>query len=430
MSSIKQFGKEIAKAQDRLNRNDELVADVRTKYLERITGEPKKKFSSRIAVSMALAAVLTLIVTGYTLYSNSEDLKVTLGNEQALLPMGQWVLAPSTSSLPLHFSDGSTVILDPGTRARVQELHPFGARLLIENGSAKVSVEKKKETNWTVDVGPFEVVVIGTEFDVEWDSKDLVFSLRLLEGNVLVSGAMIDSAKEVRAGETLSAWVEENRYEVRPSQNKLASVPMLLQDDIEASSDLTPESHKENTVEQDSDTSLHARLSNKTSNTNSNSWHSLARRGIYDEAMALAKKQGIENVIAKCSASRLLLLADTARLSDELLVAQEIYETVRMRFGGTSSAGKAAFALGRMAFDQQRSYNEAATWLKIFLIECGDTPLAREALGRLMEACELGGDIECAKTAAKKYLIAYPDGPHAILAQQFFQADGTSSFAQ
>jgi outer membrane protein assembly factor BamD (BamD/ComL family) len=72
-----------------------------------------------------------------------------------------------------------------------------------------------------------------------------------------------------------------------------------------------------------------------------------------------------------------------------------------------------AFLLGRSASGVQ-----AAEWFSTYLKEQPGGALAREALGRLIEAYQAAGDRVSARAAAERYLKSYPDGPHATLARQ------------
>jgi hypothetical protein len=84
-------------------------------------------------------------------------------------------------------------------------------------------------------------------------------------------------------------------------------------------------------------------------------------------------------------------------------------------YGGmrTYGASNAAFAMGRVYFDQRDAYDEAAHWFATYSSERRDGPLAREALGREMEALSRAGDHAGAGRAAEQYLRQYPKGPHA-----------------
>jgi hypothetical protein len=48
--------------------------------------------------------------------------------------------------------------------------------------------------------------------------------------------------------------------------------------------------------------------------------------------------------------------------------------------------------------------------------------MAREATGRLMEAMDRAGDHEGARRIARRYLGAYPNGPHAEQAKRVLDA--------
>ena len=56
--------------------------------------------------------------------------------------------------------------------------------------------------------------------------------------------------------------------------------------------------------------------------------------------------------------------------------------------------------------------------IRRYLDETPRGPLAREALGRLMEAQSLAEDSVAAVSSAARYLETYPGGPHALLAKR------------
>ena len=73
----------------------------------------------------------------------------------------------------------------------------------------------------------------------------------------------------------------------------------------------------------------------------------------------------------------------------------------------------AAFLLGRATKGR-----EAAQWFGKYLEEAPGGALAREALGRLIEAELESGNRANASSAASRYLKSYPDGPHVPLARE------------
>jgi outer membrane protein assembly factor BamD (BamD/ComL family) len=91
---------------------------------------------------------------------------------------------------------------------------------------------------------------------------------------------------------------------------------------------------------------------------------------------------------------------------------------LRARFPRSNESALAAFTLGRLEFDDYRSYQRAATWFRTYLNERPSGPMTREALGRLMEASYRAKDLGGARDAASRYLRDYPSGPHAELASR------------
>ncbi|WP_199693412.1 FecR domain-containing protein, partial [Sorangium cellulosum] len=117
--------------------------------------------------------------------------------------VGRWVAADN-AKVGLDFSDGSRVDLAPGTRARVTEVGPLGAGVLLERGSLHVRVVHRDDARWVVAGGPFEVHVIGTEFDVTWDTEAEELAVSMSAGRVRVLGPCVEPpGRAVAAPESL-----------------------------------------------------------------------------------------------------------------------------------------------------------------------------------------------------------------------------------
>jgi hypothetical protein len=142
------------------------------------------------------------------------------------------------------------------------------------------------------------------------------------------------------------------------------------------------------------------------------SWKTLAADGRFRDAYAAARLEGFDTLCRTLSASDLLLLGDTARHAGQLTDSRQAYTLVRSRFAGASQAGTAAFSLGRLAFDGSRNYAEAARWFRVYRAEQPGGPLAKAALGRLLEIATHDGD-HAARGIARQYLDEYPGGPRA-----------------
>ena len=104
-------------------------------------------------------------------------------------------------------------------------------------------------------------------------------------------------------------------------------------------------------------------------------------------------------------------------MSGSPAAAKQALIRLRSAFPGDSRRAAAAFALGKIAFDQTRAYGEAAEWFATSIREQPGGSLVREAAGRLIEARRHAGDDAGARRAAEGYLARYPDGPHADLAR-------------
>jgi TolA-binding protein len=148
------------------------------------------------------------------------------------------------------------------------------------------------------------------------------------------------------------------------------------------------------------------------------SWQALARAGKYKLALTAANNVGFDNEVAKVSAEDLSLLADTARFGGNVDESIRAYLNLRRRFPHTGLAANAAFAIGRMEFDQHGAFAEAERWFANYLAEQPRGPLAREALGRRMEALDRSGNLDVARAVAASYQKHYPRGPHIHLAER------------
>jgi RNA polymerase sigma-70 factor (ECF subfamily) len=114
---------------------------------------------------------------------------------------GRYVSATETHPAELRFSDDSILVAAPGSRLRVEDINPYGARVLIERGQISVHVTRESSTAWTFGAGPFEVRVTGTRFDLAWDPSRETCDLTLREGSVEVRGMAGSGPLRMRAGQ-------------------------------------------------------------------------------------------------------------------------------------------------------------------------------------------------------------------------------------
>jgi TolA-binding protein len=319
------------------------------------------------------------------------------------------------------------VTLKPSARARVTKIDHAGATLVLETGRAEFAVVKRKDAAWQVSLGPFRVQVTGTRFDLDWEPRGEELLLTMHEGGVIVSGCMFGTGRVFVPGDTVHASCREQRADisakavspavsgergaVEPTVGDLpGAAPPDPGNDAIPGADGAP----------NPSAAVGRSLSSPTSDTaaRASSWRELVRAGRHGEALNAVEAAGFSSECASASAADLVALGDAARYVGRLERADEAYRAVRRRFPGQERAAVAAFALGRIAFDQRADFADATRWFRTYLAEQPEGRLARDALGRLMEAQSRVGDVAGAQAEARKYIECYPSGPHAEMARR------------
>jgi len=407
---LKALGQRLARLQDeRLERAFDFVS-ARSRLLDSAQpAQPAERAKGRWAWAVVLAAGLAAAALLARGGNEPLDFRVGQGRGET----GEWVAAPSGEAVPIVFSDGTAITLRQNARARIANVAASGATLVVERGEISASVVHRPDARWQVSVGPFDVRVTGTEFDVGWQPDAELFSLVLRAGSVLVSGPGIRGERAVRAGEELrvsraieaESPVEGNSGAAemgptRANSEAIASAaerPLLRRPEPEPRKQLARDAPLEEL-------------------------RKLARVGQYRQALSAAERVGFERLCLTAVVSDVMLLGDAARLVGDVERAGQAYRAVRQRFSGREAA-QAAFFLGRLAFDQAADYAAAARYFALSIDEEPDGPLAREATGRSIEAKLLMGDAAGARDAARRYIGRYPDGPHAKTARRLLPAD-------
>jgi transmembrane sensor len=369
----------------------------RARFLERFAVVGKARSARRYLV-VAAAAMMACVVAlvGWRTLSTVSFTTAT-GQGQA----GAWLATSSANELPLTFSEGTQLVMAPGSRGRVEELRRAGASFLLERGEVRARVVHRSNASWRFLAGPFEVHVTGTALGVDWDPARERFAVRVDEGSVVVRGPNVGAPQVVRAGEQCVVDLPSRTTRISPSDQGAAADPDVA---VDASSNVfagvpTPV--------------LPSATQRPVPPGAALSWIKLEEKGDYDAAYAAALSAGLASVLRASSADELLRLAQVARLSGHRDTEREALVTCRRRFAGSERAAVAAYELGRSS-----SPSEASSWFDTYLGEQPSGALAREASGRLVEARASAGDDRGARDAAARYLARYPEGPHAPLARR------------
>jgi FecR protein len=415
--SSEKFWREVREAQDATLERSDTVSRLR----ERMPSRPPPDLDPRrrlpqgwvggLAAAIALAA--TVVLSLWALRGKARAISFEIGDDKREGQIGASLAAPADNNLPIVFSDGSTVDLESGARARVTSLEPHGAHLTLERGRALASVIHRDATRWEVAAGPFLVTVVGTQFAVSWDPNAEVFRLDLHEGEVRVSGSILPASQLVKAGETLRVSCHDGRSELLDSHEANRGEPPSTAPSeppaiawIDGGTNAVPGA-------------LDAREASRSQSTEASArrggWLELARAGRYREALDAAERRGFELECRRAAGRDLLLLGDAARLAGNSVRGRQAYLAARDKIAG---GGRATYGLGLLAFDQQRDFAEAARWFSAYLDHNSDGELRSEAEGRLFEALERAGETGRARRAAEQYLVEYPTGAYAASARQ------------
>jgi len=429
---LTRLGRAVADAQDAELARSEDLGRVREALLAAPAAPPPSAARhALVPIAVALAAAIAAVILWPT---RGEREGFRVGDAPGRI--GAWIAAPARRPLLVEFRDGTEVRLAAGARARVASVSRHGARVILERGRAQVSVVHHDGARWLVHVGPYEVTVTGTKFDVAWDATEEVFDLEMIEGEVRVNGPLLGEGRSVVAGETVAAEVRAGRLVVRGEGEAAEPQPEpQAQSEPEPGPQAEPEpqaqpepqpqprAQPEPQAQPEPEPEPQARPEPQPQSAAGASpvsarWQALAREGRFAEALQAAEAAGFDRTTATASAADLALLADAARLAGDLARATAVLGALRRRFAGSPQAAQAAFTLGRIAFDRRGAYGEAARWFGAYLAEAPSGPLAREAAGRRMEALSRSSDAAGARAAAEQYLGRYPSGPHAELARR------------
>jgi hypothetical protein len=417
LTALEDLGRTVAAEQDRYLGRRSVTPAARPVFLaraERSSG--KRERHSGATWAAGVGALVAAAAVGIALWQRSEPPLTFHVGESPGGRVGDWISVPSGRSTVVGFSDGTEMVLESASRARVVQVDSQGAHVVLESGHAEVHVVPKADARWQVSVGPFVVRVVGTRFDVGWNPEEDALELTLREGQVELSGCVFGEGRSVPVGETVRAWCKAGRFEVEqnvggppPASTATARLAAPSPASLPAPSAVVPPASA-------------AGSPVRPLAVASKDWRSFALAGKYSDAFASAESEGFEALCLRGAAEDVSLLGDVARYAGRSDRARAAFRSVRTRFPASEQAALAAFSLARLDFDQSGAFAGAARWFKTYIAERPGGALAREARGRLMESLHRAGDAAGARLAAKEYLSRHASGPHADLARQLADA--------
>jgi hypothetical protein len=341
--------------------------------------------------------------------------------------VGTYVRAGDDRPVDVDFSDGTSIHAEAGTRLRIDDRRVRGARILLERGRAFAQVAPRAGSSWCFVAGPFEVLVKGTRFTLDWEPAAERFGLRLEEGSVEVVGPLGPGRIPVHAGQQLQANLAKRSLTVfETSQDSPVAAKDAKADAPAAlAGSAAVEPHTVGMVRppalNEEPPPASAVVPVETAPAPPQlSWSKLLAKGQFEAIVRLAERPERPNCAETCSATDLRVLAEAARYVGRTDLAENTLLALRRRFPDHPESSKAAFLLARL-YEARADRGRAETWYRTYLAERPQSALAADALAGQMRVVKRARGPKAAEPLAREYLRKYPDGVHAAAAQQILQ---------
>jgi hypothetical protein len=293
------------------------------------------------------------------------------------------IIEAARGEATISLSDGSSILAENQTKFSVDVVGRNAALTRLVSGRLHVRVEHNDDTSYRFLAGPYEVRVVGTEFDLAWDPQGHGLSLAMAKGEVRLAepGGKL---RTLRAGQIVRL----------PSST--AAPP---QERAPAESPVVP------TAEAALPASRHEPAS-------SMSWDALVARGQFAEVVREAETLGIDGVAASRGSSDLKALGQAARYVGKRALSLRAFTALRERNRGTDPARHAAFFIARLQ-EEQGNQVEALRWLDTYVSEAPRGVYAAEAYGRRLSLTERLRGRGASVSLAREYLERFPEGAYA-----------------
>ena len=195
---------------------------------------PRAKSIRWIPFVKTAASVLLVVALGwgaYLHYDRKSPVPAETSSLAAAVADPRLITIQNTGSLlrHVHLSDGSSVILQPGSRIRFPEIFPAGKREVHLSGEAFFEVVKNKKAPFYVLANETITKVVGTSFRIK--AKP---GVPLLEVNVK-SGTVVVFKDKMKAGYDVSAYPGDRVTVLNKNENavfELSGAELLPQPEL------------------------------------------------------------------------------------------------------------------------------------------------------------------------------------------------------
>ncbi|MCP4602014.1 MAG: hypothetical protein GY847_16105 [Proteobacteria bacterium] len=378
----------------------------------------------RLKVLTAAMATAVLLATLGVFFSQDRQspLPFWVGAQLETGNEGGWIeTLPGQSSVPVRFEGGSKLELENETAARVIMSNRKNVRVDLTKGKIKAQIKGNGKTSWSVKAGPYQIAVMGTSFSVNWDTQTSKLDVSVTKGLVMVSGIGLSKhGISLAAGDHLRADGKEVLVALNSEQTADKSSASRVASKQEASDEVEviaeTEDPPKDIRQKAGQTSSIPRIKPKKL-TESNSWKELFKKKQYAQAIYTAEQEGLDRLVNTLGLEDLWQLASAARYVRKGRISTDILIAIRERFGASRRAETATFLLGRVALELRHNPIDARKWFRNYLDKSPSGPLAEEALGRLIDACDRAGRGKEARQNADLYITRYPNSVFTELAR-------------
>jgi hypothetical protein len=266
----------------------------------------------------------------------------------------------------------------------------------LVRGKLHVRVAHNDGTSYRFIAGPYEIRVVGTEFDLAWEPTGGGLLLAMSKGEVrLVEPG--GKLRTLKGGETLSLPGFAQAVAQRQAAAPAAAMPAATA--------------AAGTVEVDAPPSPRAAHEQAAP-----SWDALVAKGQFADVVREAETLGIDLVTERRGPSDLKALGQAARYVGKRALSVRVFSALRERNRGSDSARQAAFFLARLQ-EEQGNQAEALRWLGTYVAEAPRGVYAAEAYGRRLNLTERLRGPAAAAPLAREYLERFPQGAYAQTAR-------------
>jgi hypothetical protein len=393
--------------------------------------------------------VVALVVGGGAIWRGTERARLSYLVDGAAPDPDGYIPRVQVASAAIRFSDGTEVALGRGSRARVVSTGADGAQLRLEDGRAHLQVVHRPGARWSVEAGPFVVLVTGTTFDVGWSGADGVLRVRLLAGVVVVRGPLTHGGVTLQPGQELEAHPDDGVLRIVPASPGTAGLgsneapapgppvvpsgtaPAVVTPSATPAAADGPAPHPAEVPSGQSARAKRPPPAGGRADARDGAsgaalgadWSRRIANGDFDTIVSEVEERGSARCLRELPSDRLAALGDAARYGGRVELARRAFIAQRERFAGTRAAEEAAFLLGRLAEDGHERRATALGWYDLYLDEAPRGAYAAEALGRklLLIDAEAEGRPEIVRAVARDYLGRYPTGPYASRARAILE---------